>query len=453
MSKHVTLKRKDRTRYEYGLLLKVHILPVLGSRRIVDIKRHDVGRLHSSLSDRPFRANRCLALISSIWTWASRRDEVQFGDNPAKGIERNPEHGRERYLTADEFARLGDVLRIAETIGLPWSVDETKSKAKNAPKPDKRRTIADPFAVAAIRLLVLTGARLREILHAKWETVDFERGILHLADSKTGRKPIYLSSAVLDILSELPRIEGNPYVIPGDNEGAARADLKRPWAAIVKAAKLEGTRLHDLRHSFASIGAAASMGLPIIGRLLGQRQPQITARYAHLHADPLRKAADTIGATISAAMESGRTAVLPNKKPLKPSIILDSARIFRWRRFFQPVELPEKCFLQEVLYWVAFQRLPIADRNSDGNELRETADIVEEYDIQMPNRFLQDDECARANIPSDPRLAASINYRPMINAETFDRLMLSGREYDDETRKRIESQRQEVKVSDRIRRI
>jgi integrase len=94
-------------------------------------------------------------------------------------------------------------------------------------------------------------------------------------------------------------------------DGAARVDLKRPWAAIVKAAKLEGTRLHDLRHSFASIGAGASMGLPIIGRLLGHSQPQTTARYAHLQADPLRRAADTIGAAISAAMESGRSAKVP----------------------------------------------------------------------------------------------------------------------------------------------
>lgn len=136
------------------------------------------------------------------------------------------------------------------------------------------------------------------------------------ADSKTGRKPIYLSAAALDILANLPRIEGNPYVIPGEKDGAPRADLKRPWASITKAAGLDGLRLHDIRHSFASVGAGASMGLPIIGRLLGHSQPQTTARYSHLHADPLRRAANTIGATISAAMDSGQRAeVAPLKKP------------------------------------------------------------------------------------------------------------------------------------------
>jgi integrase len=316
MHRHVASKRKDRTHYEYERLLDVHIYPALGSRRIIDVRRVDVARLHTSLSDRPFVANRCLALISSLWNWAARRDEVQFDNNPAKGIDRNPEQGRERYLTSMEFERLGSALRMAETIGLPWTVDETKPKAKHTPKADKRRTVADPFAVATIRLLILTGARLREILHTRWESVDFERGIIHLEDSKTGRKPIYLSAAALSVLSDLPRIEGNPYVIPGGKDGAPRADLKRPWAAIVKAAKLQGLRIHDLRHSFASIGAGASMGLPIIGRLLGHSQPQTTARYSHLQADPLRRAADTIGATISAAMEGKQTAqIVPLKHP------------------------------------------------------------------------------------------------------------------------------------------
>jgi integrase len=303
MRLHVAAKRKSRTYEEYERVLKLHILPAVGSRRITDIERKDIARLHAKLADRPVVANRSLAVISSIWSWAARRDEVRAGDNPAKGIERNPEQGHERFLSMAEFGRLGDALAMAETVGLPWDVNEAKPKGKHAAKEENRRTIADPYAVAAIRLLIFTGARLREILHARWEYVDLDRGIIHLQDSKTGKKPLYLSAAALDVLAKLPRIEANPHLIPGERKGAPRVDLKRPWASITKAAKLDGLRLHDLRHSFASVGAGASMGLPIIGRLLGHSQPQTTARYSHLHADPLRRAADTIGATISAAME------------------------------------------------------------------------------------------------------------------------------------------------------
>jgi integrase len=222
------------------------------------------------------------------------------------------EQGRERFLTNEELARLGDVLREGETIGLPYEVDELKPAAKHAPKAENRRTVLDPFAVAAIRLLILTGARLHEILDARWQHVDFERGILFLSDSKTGRKPVYLSAAALAILAGLPRLDGNPHIIAGMKDGAPRADLKKPWAAVTKAANLEGLRIHDLRHSFASIGAGASLGLPIIGKLLGHSQAATTHRYAHLDADPMRRAAETIGATIAAAMGDGaRGAVVP----------------------------------------------------------------------------------------------------------------------------------------------
>jgi integrase len=197
------------------------------------------------------------------------------------------------------------VIRQGETVGLPYAVDESSPKAKHAPKEDNRRVILDPFAVAAIRLLILTGARLREILHARWKHVDFERGVIFLPDSKTGKKPIYLSAASLATLSALPRIEGNPFVIPGEKAGQPRVDLKRPWAAVTKAAGLDGVRIHDLRHSFASVGAGASLGLPIIGKLLGHSQPSTTARYAHLDADPMRRAVEAIGATITAAMDGG----------------------------------------------------------------------------------------------------------------------------------------------------
>ena len=198
-----------------------------------DVRRVDVSRLHASISlATPGAANRAVSLISAIWNWAARRDEVSFEKNPARGVERNREQGKERYLTAAELGRLGDALRLAETEGLPWDPDKKKPTAKHAPKPDNRRTLADPFAVAAIRLLIMTGARLREILHAEWRDLDCERGMIHLPDSKTGRKPIYLSAAALAVLNDLPRLAGNPFIIPGAKKGSPRADLKNPWAAV-----------------------------------------------------------------------------------------------------------------------------------------------------------------------------------------------------------------------------
>ena len=310
MRLHVAAKRKTRTGEEYERLLRLYALPAIGSRRVLDVRRADIARLHGSMAATPRAANHALALVSAIWNWAARRDEVALADNPAKGIERYPEQGRERFLTSEEFARLGAALSEGESVGLPYSVDESKPGAKHAPKAENRRVRLDPFAVAAIRLLILTGARLREILDARWSQVDLERGVIFLADSKTGKKPIYLSAAAQAVLAGLPRIEGNPHVIAGAKDGAPRADLKKPWAAVCRAAGLEGVRLHDLRHSFASFGAGASLGLPIIGKLLGHSQAATTHRYAHLDADPLRRAVDTIGATIAAAMDGKKGAMV-----------------------------------------------------------------------------------------------------------------------------------------------
>jgi integrase len=303
---HVATTRKARTGREYGRILRGYVLPAIGSKRIVDIRRADVARMHAKLSEAPYQANRALALVSAIWNWAARREEVAVVDNPAKAIERYAEAGRERYLTSEELARLGDALREGEGVGLPYSIDETKPTAKHAPKADRRRIKLDPFAVAAIRLLILTGARLREILDAQWSQLDLERGVLFLADSKTGKKPIYLSAAAQAVTASLPRVNGNPHIIAGALEGAPRADLNKPWRAVRAAANLDGLRLHDLRHSFASFGAGASLGLPIIGKLLGHSQAATTHRYAHLDADPLRRAAETIGNTIASAMAGER---------------------------------------------------------------------------------------------------------------------------------------------------
>ena len=134
-----------------------------------------------------------------------------------------------------------------------------------------------------------------------------ERGILFLSDSKTGKKRARtLSAAAQSVLAEIPRIKDNPHIIAGAAKGAPRADLQRPWKAVRRAAKLDGVRIHDLRHSFASFGAGASLGLPIIGKLLGHSQAATTHRYAHLDADPLRRAVETIGNTIAAAMDGAK---------------------------------------------------------------------------------------------------------------------------------------------------
>jgi integrase len=303
---HVATKRKGRTGDEYRRLLQALVKPAMGSKRISDVSRGDVAKLHAKLAQTPYQANRALAVVSAVWNWASRRDEVALADNPSRGVERYREEGRERYLNSQELARLGAAIAEGETIGLPYTIDETQRKAKHAPKQGNRRTKLDPYAVAAIRLLIFTGARVREILDAKWDQVDGERGIIHLSDSKTGKKPIYLSAAAQAVLASVPRVAGNPYIIAGAVDGAPRADLKKPWAAVCRAAALDGVRLHDLRHSFASFGAGASLGLPIIGKLLGHSQPATTHRYAHLDADPMRRAVETIGATISAAMNGGK---------------------------------------------------------------------------------------------------------------------------------------------------
>lgn len=299
-------KRKKRTVESYQTLLDKHILPAIGSKRLPDLRRVDVIRMHDAITETaPGAANRAVALVSAVWRWAASQEEVAYEANPARGVERNREERKEHFLSTDQLARLGDALTKAETIGLPWDPDPTK-KAKHAPRPENRIRKIDPFAIGVIRMLIFTGARLREILHLRWDEVDLERGMLNLTDSKTGRRAVYLSAAAVELLTTLPRIAGHPYVFPGASANQPRADLKNPWAAIQKAAGLEGVRIHDLRHTFASYGAGASLGLPMIGKLLGHTQPSTTARYAHLDVDPMKRAADTIGATIDAAMK-GKT--------------------------------------------------------------------------------------------------------------------------------------------------
>ena len=308
MAEHIDPKRKSRTAEFYRDILERLLKPAVGTTKADKLTRLQVGKLHSSLSATPFQANRVLAVVGSMFAFAVRAGIVAEGTRPVAGIEKYRESRRERFLNGEELERLGSAINEAETSGIPWTVDTSKPTAKHLPRLANRRTKISLSAGAAIRLLLFTGCRLREILNLKWEYVDLERGVLFLPDSKSGRKTVVLNAPAMTVLNGLERI--GPFVVPGDTPGNPRSDLKRPWESITVRAGLTGIRLHDLRHTYASFGAAGGLGLPIIGRLLGHSQVSTTARYAHLDNDPLRRASEAIAGRISAALQGKRPGAL-----------------------------------------------------------------------------------------------------------------------------------------------
>ncbi|QPC95277.1 tyrosine-type recombinase/integrase [Mesorhizobium sp. INR15] len=293
-------KMKESSRAFYKTTLKTQIEPFLGSVKAIAVLRTDVQRAHDKMSKRArYSANRAMALLSAAYVWGAKRGYMPEGMNPAARIDRNKEEARERYLTDDEMARLGDALREAETVGIPHRA----SDSKHAPK-EKNRTVYGPHVTGAIRLLMLTGCRLREILNLRWTEYDEKRGLLLLPDSKTGRKTVVLSAAAQAELDSLPRV--GKYVVAGQSAATEdekpRTDLKKPWAAIAGRAGLADVHLHDLRHTFASVGAGDGMSLLTIGKLLGHADAATTQRYAHLHVDPTRAAANAIADKIAVAI-------------------------------------------------------------------------------------------------------------------------------------------------------
>lgn len=303
-----------------------HIKPLLGRKLISEVKSADIERFlrdvamgktavdvktrkHGRAMVRGGKgtATRTTRLLGGIFTFAVRRG--LRADNPVTGVRKYEDGQGDRYLTAGELQRLGEALREAEATGLPWDVSLSEPKAKHLPKNiEAHRTKVDPYAVAAIRLLILTGCRLREILNLRWEQVNVERGVMLLPDSKTGWKPVLLGAPALQVLDRLVRVEDCPYVIQGKRPGKPRSDLKRPWDAIRRRAGLENVRIHDVRHTFASFGAAGGIGLTIVGRLLGHKDIKTTNRYSHLADDPLRRAADSVGNALAAAMGEDKSA-------------------------------------------------------------------------------------------------------------------------------------------------
>ena len=279
--------KKPRTLEEDKRNLRLHIKPTLGKLKLKNITPADIAKFHATGRGTPTNANRCRALLSHLFKMAEVWGERPPGSNPCRYVGKFAERTRERFLSADELARLADALERVDG---------------NEP----------PSAIAAIRLLILTGCRLSEILSLQWEWIDFERGCLTLPDSKTGAKTVPLGAPALRALAELPRQEDSPYVLPAERGDGHFVGIQKPWQRVRGAAGLNDLRIHDLRHSFASIAVSGGDSLYLVGKVLGHRQSRTTERYAHLQDDPLRAVANRTSERIAAIMQgNGATKVVP----------------------------------------------------------------------------------------------------------------------------------------------
>ena len=279
LEEHVEVKLKPNTQRQFRGVLRRHILPALGKMPLIAIERAQVVDLQQKLCDRPVTANTAVKVLSHMYRLGEGWGMVPEGCDPCRSIEKYPERRRERFLTDAEFARLGRVL------------DEAVDSCS-----------ASPIAVAAIRLLMLTGCRKNEILTLRWTDVDLEAGELHLGDAKAGPRTVHLPPTAVRLLEALPRREGCRWVFPGeDREGRfSGGGLDHVWQTVRTNAELEDVRLHDLRHSFASRALALGETLPVIGKLLGHNDIETTARYAHLAHDSVHEAAERIAGSVAA---------------------------------------------------------------------------------------------------------------------------------------------------------
>lgn len=271
---------KPRTRKDYTSLLDNQILPVLGKKDIKEIGRSEVAGFHQKYAHTPRRANMALAVVSIIMSWAEEFGFRPANSNPCKGIRKFAENKRERYLTKDELGRLGTALSEAETTG--------------------RISV---YAAAAIRLLILTGARRGEILTLKWDYIDLEKQLIFLPDSKTGAKTINVNLPTIAVLQSIPRLVNNPFVIVGKVHGQPMVNIQKPWNIVKELADLKDFRIHDIRHSFASVAAESGASLLHIGKLLGHKKSATTERYAHLADNPIKDLNNDVGRSLASSLK------------------------------------------------------------------------------------------------------------------------------------------------------
>ncbi len=283
LAEYVAVRCKPATAALYRSVINRHVLPALGRAPIAALSRARVAEFHESLYETPAVANMALRILSSMYRLAAGWGMVpEETSNPCRALVKYPERRRERFLTDSEFTRLGRALEEVEAAGG-----------------------ASASAVAAIRLLALTGCRRSEILKLRREDVALEAGELRLPDSKTGARAVPLPLEAVELLAGLLGAHGGPWVIPGRKPGTHIANIDEAWRLIKDRAGLEGVRIHDLRHSYASRALALGESLPVIGKLLGHSKLETTARYAHLARDSAQEAAERVAGSIAEDMLEG----------------------------------------------------------------------------------------------------------------------------------------------------
>jgi integrase len=268
MANHVRLKCRSKTAADYAQNLRKHVIPAIGSRAIADLTFSDINALHVKMRGSPRAANYTIGMLSGMMAHAIRGGLRR--DNPVRGITRYPEQARERFLSPHEFT--------AAVNGIEAAVAEG---------------IILPQAGGALKLALYTGARRGEICSTNWSNIDWDRRIIRLQESKTGARTIHLSGNALDVLRDLPRT--GTLII-----GLKPRTLDRAWGLVRARCNLTDVRLHDLRHSFASLALKSGIPLAMIGKLLGHKRASTTARYAHLAADDAAAANDIVGAALAA---------------------------------------------------------------------------------------------------------------------------------------------------------
>jgi integrase len=309
---HGAKRWKPSSLAENDRLFDKYVGPALGNKPVADLATRDIRLFHESRSKTPFIANRCLALIRAMWNTAKEWEEVE-GENPASRVKPYKEQARERFLTGEEVARLFDAIAEEEAAGGKSSIErEGKAKGRGGKGMTEKSSRGVTTHVAALfRLLVFTGARLGEIQHARWEYVRWDDKVLSLPDSKTGAKRILLPQPAIDELARLDKIKTGPWIIEGEVPGQALVNPQKPWRRIRKRAGLENVRIHDLRHSLASLMVSTGASLPLIGGVLGHRNHSTTARYSHLSVDPVRAALDRAVEAIQEARKAPPAKVVP----------------------------------------------------------------------------------------------------------------------------------------------